>query len=96
MRVGGKIQEIKEIKIQRDLFESMLKILIDYNVDIVKNLSYSITSVPFLICHLDGTMCKIDKSTLSKRLEKKFQHEPPSHIDVLIIEIFSSTSYYEK
>jgi len=85
VRVGGKIQEIK---IQRDLFGRMLGISMDYKVDISKILSYPITSVPLSMCHLDGTICKTDKSALMKCLEKEVQHEQPRYIDVLIIDGF--------
>lgn len=40
------------------------------------------------MCHLDGTICKTDKSALMKRLEKEVQHDQPGHIDVLIIDGF--------
>ncbi|GFW80337.1 hypothetical protein TNCV_2944701 [Trichonephila clavipes] len=83
VKVGGKIQEIK---IQRDLFGRMLGISMDYNVDISNILSYPITSVPLSMCHLDGTICKTNKSDLMKCLEKEVQHEQRHHIDVLIID----------
>lgn len=85
VRVGGKIQEVK---IQRDLFGRMLGISMDYKIDISKILSYPITSVPLSMCHLDGTICKTDKSALLKCLEKEVPHEQPRHIDVLIIDGF--------
>ncbi|GFS69541.1 uncharacterized protein TNCV_3894021 [Trichonephila clavipes] len=40
------------------------------------------------MCHLDGTICKTDKSALMKCLEKEVQHEQPYHIDVLITDGF--------
>ncbi|GFY38989.1 hypothetical protein TNIN_122071 [Trichonephila inaurata madagascariensis] len=83
VKVGGKIQEIK---IQRDLFGRMLGISMDYNVDISKILSYPMISVPLSMCHLDGTICKTNKSALMKCLEEEVQHEQPHHIDVLIID----------
>ncbi|GFY05337.1 uncharacterized protein TNCV_2207831 [Trichonephila clavipes] len=66
----------------------MLGISMDYNVDISKILSYPITSVPLSMCHLDGTICKTNKSALMKCLEKEVQHEQPHHIDILIIDGF--------
>nr|XP_046473658.1 uncharacterized protein LOC124214934 isoform X2 [Neodiprion pinetum] len=85
IKVGGKIQEVK---IQRDLFGRMLGISMDYSIDISKILSYPITSVPLSMCHLDGTICKTDKSALMKCLEKEVEHEEPSQIDILIIDGF--------
>ncbi|GFY58522.1 uncharacterized protein TNIN_185791 [Trichonephila inaurata madagascariensis] len=66
----------------------MLGISMDYNVDISKILSCPITSVPLSMCHLDGTICKTNKSALMKCLEEEVQHEQPHHIDVLIINGF--------
>lgn len=40
------------------------------------------------MCHLDGAICKTDKSALMKCLEKEVQHEQPHHIDVAIIDGF--------
>lgn len=85
VKIGGKIQEIK---IQRDLFGRMLGISIDFNIDISKILSYPITPVPMSMCHLDGTICKTEKSALMKHLEKGIEHQPPPHIDVVIIDGF--------
>lgn len=38
--------------------------------------------------HLDGTICKTDKSALMKCLEKEVPYEQPRYIDVLIIDGF--------
>lgn len=85
INVGGKIQEVK---IQRDLFGRMLGISMDFKIDISKILSYPITSVPLSMCHLDGTICKTDKSALMKCLEKEVEHDEPPRIDVFIIDGF--------
>lgn len=44
--------------------------------------------VPLSLCHIDGTMCKTDKSALLKLLENKINAEPPSHVDVQIYDGF--------
>lgn len=85
IQIGGAIEEVK---FQRDLFGRMLGISMDYNVDISKILSYPITDVPLSMCHLNGTICKTDKSALMKCLEKEVQHQPPTTIDVVIIDGF--------
>ncbi|CAG5019593.1 unnamed protein product [Parnassius apollo] len=51
-------------------------------------MAYFKAIVPLSMCHLDGTICKTDKSALMKTLEKEVQHEQPRHIDVLIIDGF--------
>ena len=85
IKIGGKIQEVK---IQKDLFGRMLGISLDYKIDFAKILSYPITSVPLSMCHLDGTICKTDKSALLKGLEKEVEHEEPPRIDVVLIDGF--------
>ncbi|CAH1107865.1 unnamed protein product [Psylliodes chrysocephalus] len=70
-------------------------ISMDYKVDISKILSHPITSVPLSMCHLDGTICKTDKSALMKRLEKEVQHDQPGHIDVLIIDDYEHSQRFE-
>lgn len=74
----------------------MLGISIDYKVDLSKILSYPITPVSLSMCHLDGNICKTDKSALMKCLEKEIQHEHPRHVDVLIIDVFFPNTHNEK
>lgn len=40
------------------------------------------------MCHSEGGICKTQKSVLMKSLEKGVQHDPPSRIDVFIIDGF--------
>ena len=53
-----------------------------------KILSYPITPIPLSKCHIDGTICKTQKSTLKKSLEKNLEHNSPDHIDILLIDGF--------
>lgn len=87
-KVGGKVQEVR---IQRDLFGRLLGISIDYKVDMAKILSYPITPVPLSLRHFDGGICKTQKSTLMKSLENSVEHNPPSEIDILLIDVFFVT-----
>lgn len=84
-KVGGKVQEVR---IQRDLFGRMLSISIDHKVDMSKILSYPIAPMPLSMCHFEGGICKTQKSVLMKCLEKGILHNPPAHIDILIIDVF--------
>ena len=67
VNVNNKVQEVR---LQRDLFGRMLGIsMSDNNVDIEKALTSPITPVPMSSCHLDGTICKTEKSALLKCLK---------------------------
>lgn len=70
--------KVQKIRMQRDLFERLLGISLEQNVDIMKVLSYPLTSVPMFLCHLDGTICKTDKSNLMKYLDAKVQSQAPT------------------
>lgn len=84
-KVGEKLQELR---IQRDVFGRIIGISIDHKVDIAKIFSYPITPVPLSMCHLDGGICKTQKSILMKCLENGVEHDPPSHIDIILIDGF--------
>lgn len=84
-KLGGKIQEIR---MQRDLFGRILGISLDYKVDIEKVLSYPITPMPLSMCHIDGAICKTQKSSVMKSLENGVEHIAPDRVDILLIDGF--------
>ncbi|XP_076672225.1 uncharacterized protein LOC143371161 [Andrena cerasifolii] len=51
-----------------------------------KVLTYPLTPVPLSLCHIDGTMCKTDKSALLKLLQNNIDKEPPQRIDVIVFD----------
>lgn len=65
--VNGKVIEVC---MQRDLFRQLLSISLKRTLDIDKVLKYPLTPISLSLCHLDGTMCKTDKSALLKLLER--------------------------
>ena len=73
---------------QRDLFGQLLSISLKKTLDIDKVLSYPLTPVPLALCHLDGSICKTDKSCLLRLLEKGISSEPPQNTDVIIYDGF--------
>lgn len=77
---------MQEVRIQRDLFGRILGISIDHKVDLAKILSYPITPLPLSLCHFDGSICKTQKSILLKCLKGDIEYNPPSHIDIVVID----------
>lgn len=71
-----------------DLFGRLLAVSIEQNIDLRKVLSYPLTPVPFSLCHLGGTHCKTDKSSLMKCLEVTIESEPPVYTDTVLIDGF--------
>lgn len=85
VNVGGKIQEDR---MQRDLFGQLLVISLEQKVDLEKILSFPLTPMPLSMCHVDATICKTDKSVLTKLLEKRIESSTPPFVDVTIIDGF--------
>ncbi|CAG9769915.1 unnamed protein product [Ceutorhynchus assimilis] len=59
VKVAGKVHEFQ---MQRDLFGRMIGLSMQQKIDIAKILSYPLTPVPMSLCHLDGKICKANKS----------------------------------
>lgn len=73
---------------QRDLFGQLLHISLKKDLDLEKVLTYPLTPVPLSMCHLDGSICKTDKSALMKLLEREVQSQAPQETDVMIYDGF--------
>ena len=82
MVVNNKVQEVR---LQRDLFGRMFVISKEQNVDIVKILTYSLTPVSMILCNVDGTICKTEKSALIKYLKVESSSLMPN---IIIIDGF--------
>ena len=76
------------MRLQRDLFGRLLGISLEKKLDLEKVLTFPLTPVPLSLSHIDGTICKTDKSILLKLLENCIDNEPPQHTDVLIFDGF--------
>lgn len=73
-----------ELRMQRDLFGQLLHISLKKELNLEKVLTYPLTPVPLSMCHLDGSICKTDKSVLMRLLEAEITSEPPEQTDVII------------
>lgn len=85
IKVAGKDVELR---MQCDFFGQLLQISLQKTLDLDKVLTYQLTPVPLSMCHLDGSICKTDKSVLLKLLEREVKSEPPQHTDVMIFDVF--------
>lgn len=80
IKVSGKVQEVR---MQRDLFGRLLGVALEINIDIKKVLTYPLTPVPLSMCHIDGMICKTDKSTLLKCLENQLVTVDEADVDAV-------------
>ena len=69
-----------------DLFGSILYHALQVEVDLEQILRYRLTPVPFSMSHVDGKMHKTPKLKLLQELEKRVASNPPTNVDVTIID----------
>ena len=62
--------KLVKVRIEKDLFESILYLALQRKMDMGRVLTYSLTPIPLSLCHIDGKINKTPKSTLTKELEK--------------------------
>ncbi|KZS20614.1 Uncharacterized protein APZ42_012648 [Daphnia magna] len=79
---------IEEIKMERDLMGKLLMISLKGKLDIGIVLTYPLTPVPLVFCHLDVTINRTNKAVLFKNLEKRIISDTPQEIDAYIIDGF--------
>ena len=70
----------------RDLFSSILFLSMERKVDMAEVLSYPLTPVPLSLSHVDGTVLKTKKSTLTSTLEIKVIKRPPDIVHETVID----------
>ena len=70
----------------RDLFGSILFLSLERKADMAEVLSYPLTPVPLSLSHVDGTMLKTKKSTLTSALEMKVITRPPDIVNETVID----------
>lgn len=87
MNVNGKMIEVR---MQRDLFGKLLRISLEKTLNIDKVLTYPLIPIPLSFCHLEGTICKTDKSVLLHILEKEVENHEPEKCDVMVFDGFHS------
>ena len=81
--------KVQEFRMQRDLFGRMLGISLEEATDIEKMFAFPMTPMPTSLCHLDGTICKTEKSAIMKILRN--DSALPTHINVVIEHLDSKT-----
>ncbi|CAG9762688.1 unnamed protein product [Ceutorhynchus assimilis] len=81
--------QVKEIKIQRDVFGRLLCASLEKNIDLEKALSYPLVPVSFSFCHLEGSICKTQKSVIINYLKTaQSEHIEVPEADIHIIDGF--------
>ena len=70
----------------RDLFGSILFLSLERKVDMAEVLSCPLTPVPLSLSHVNGTMLKTKKSTLTCALEIKVITKPPDIVHETVID----------
>ena len=70
----------------RDLFSSILFLSLKRKADMAEVLSYPLTPVPLSLSHVDGTVLKTKKSTLTSTLEIKVITRPPDIVHETVID----------
>ena len=78
--------QVKEVKMERDLFAKILCLALDHEIDMEEIFTYPLTVVPLAFCHFDGTLRETPKSKLSKELKESVQSSQPTYVDVHIID----------
>lgn len=73
---------------QRDLFGQLLVLALDKHLDIEKILTFPLTPIPFSLCHLDGSICKTEKSALLKLLEREIYSDSSQKSNFAIFDGF--------
>ena len=77
--------KIIEVKMERDLFRSILFLAFQRKIDTGEMLKFPLTPVPVCLGHIDGSMQKTPKSSLLKELETRVISEALSNTDTFVI-----------
>ena len=85
-KVSSKNKSLVSVSMTCDLFGSILYHALQAEVDMEQILRYRLTSVPLSISHVSGTMQKTPKSKLLQELEKRVASNPPTNVNVTIID----------
>ena len=75
-----------EVKMEHDLFESILLLALQQKIGMGETLQVTLTPVPLCLAPIDGSMLKTPKTLLIKKQETGVISEAPSNIDNLVID----------
>ena len=84
--MSSKNKSLVSVSVTHDLFGSILYHGLQAEVEMKQILRYPLTPLPLQIHHLAGTMQKTPKSKLLQELEKRVASNPPTNVDVTIID----------
>ena len=84
--MSSKNKTLLSVSMTCDLFGSILYHALQAEVDTKQMLRYLLIPVPLSISHVNGTMQKTPKSKLLQELEKRVASNPPTNVDVTIID----------
>jgi len=85
-RMKGTSEKVEAVRIERDLFGSILYLALENKIDIGEVLKYPLTPVPLSLCHTDGTMFKTQKPSLMEEIEGRYLSVDPTYIDAMLID----------
>ena len=85
-KVGGKDKQLVAVRMERDLFGSILFLALQRKIDMGEVLKYPLTPVPLSLCDIDGSMLSTCKAALLKELEKRVKTVAPNSIDSIIVD----------
>ena len=87
-KISSNKSKLTSTEMVRDVFDGILWLSLEQNIDMAETLTYPLTPVPLSLCHPDGRMQKTPKSTLLKELESRVLRNDPNSIHVTIIDAF--------
>ena len=82
---SGKAKLI-EVRMERDLFGSILYLALQRKIDMGEALTYPLTLAPLSLCYIDSRMNKTPKTTLMKELEKSSVLNNPEMVDMVTVD----------
>ena len=82
----SKNKSLVSVSMTRNLFGSILYHALHAEIDKEQILQYTQTPVPLSISHVGGEMQKTPKLKLLQELEKRVASNPPTNVDVTIID----------
>ena len=81
-----KENKLIEVRMERDLFGSILFLTLQRKIDMGEVFKYPLPSIPLSLCHVDGTLQKTQKSKILADLEGFIVHTEPITINVIIVD----------
>lgn len=83
--------QVKEIKIQRDVFGRLLYAsLQNQELDLKSLLCYPLSPISFSLCHYDGNICKTNKSVITQ----EFLKHQPAEVDAPAADVHIYDGFY--